>query len=101
MQERAQQLLAYAHRLERKARLLATCKVQSYAIGDGLWSLEVIDGAGHLLGEFVGSNGTREPADDLYAAAAPLFRELEAKEKQLLDKVASLRRRVESILSSK
>ena len=38
-----------------------------HAIGDGEWSLEVYDEEGDCMFEFVGSNGTRREADDLYA----------------------------------
>lgn len=40
---------------------------ETHAIGGGEWSIEVFDENGCFLEEFVGSNGTREPADDLWA----------------------------------
>lgn len=40
---------------------------ETHAIGGGEWSIEVFDKNGCFLEEFVGSNGTREPADDLWA----------------------------------
>lgn len=40
---------------------------ETHAIGGGEWSIEVFDEDGYLLKEFVGSNGTREPADDLWS----------------------------------
>lgn len=43
-------------------------ETKTFAIGGGEWSLEVYDEEGSLLKEFVGSNGTHEPADDLWAA---------------------------------
>jgi len=42
-------------------------ETKTFAIGGGEWSIEVYDEEGSLLKEFVGSNGTREPADDLWA----------------------------------
>lgn len=42
---------------------------QTYALGDGMWSIEVTGSNGELLKEFVGLNGTRpdEEADDLWS----------------------------------
>lgn len=42
-------------------------ETKTFAVGGGEWSIEVYDEEGLLLKEFVGSNGTREPADDLWA----------------------------------
>lgn len=40
---------------------------QSYAVGDGEWSLEVYNDYNEVVCEYVGSNGTREPQDDLHS----------------------------------
>jgi hypothetical protein len=43
-------------------------ETKTFALGDGLWSIEVFDHDGSVVKEFVGSNGTRdEEADDLWA----------------------------------
>ena len=42
-------------------------ETKTFAVGGGEQSIEVYDEEGSLLKEFVGSNGTREPADDLWA----------------------------------
>lgn len=39
---------------------------ETFAVGGGDWSIEVYDREGCLLKEFVGSNGTRDEADDLW-----------------------------------
>lgn len=46
--------------------LVAT--TETFAVGGGDWSIEVRDRQGYLLREFVGSNGTRDEADDLWAS---------------------------------
>lgn len=42
---------------------------RTYSLGDGLWSIEMMDENKRTVREFVGRNGTRpgEEADDLYA----------------------------------
>lgn len=50
--------------------LVESC--QTYALGDGMWSIEAKTSAdqsvwGPAIAEWVGSNGTREPEDDLWA----------------------------------
>lgn len=40
---------------------------ETHAIGGGEWSIEVFDEDGCFLEEFVGSNGTRDQADDLWS----------------------------------
>ena len=40
-----------------------------HALGNGEWSVELHDEEGNFLQEFVGSNGTHEPADDLDSEA--------------------------------
>lgn len=51
---------------------------QTYALGDGMWSIEVTDHKGCLLAEFVGPNGTRPDgeADDLWAKYDEWFKRL-------------------------
>lgn len=39
---------------------------KSFAVGGGEWTIEVYDLEGEYLFELVGSNGTREPADNLW-----------------------------------
>lgn len=40
---------------------------RSIALGCGAWCIEVVDEDGYVLKEFVGSNGTWNEADDLWA----------------------------------
>lgn len=42
---------------------------KTYSLGDGLWSIEMMDENKRTVKEFVGRNGTRpgEESDDLYA----------------------------------
>jgi hypothetical protein len=42
-------------------------RTETHAVGGGEWSIEVYREDGSFLKEFVGSNGTRESADDLWA----------------------------------
>lgn len=37
------------------------------SIGDGKWSIEAVDRSGNIIKVWIGSNGTRRPADDLWA----------------------------------
>lgn len=39
---------------------------KSCAVGGGEWTIEVYDLDGEFLFELLGSNGTREPADNLW-----------------------------------
>ena len=39
---------------------------KSFAVGGGEWTVEVYNLDGEFLFELVGSNGTREPADNLW-----------------------------------
>ena len=48
--------------------LVAT--TETFAIGGGEWAIECRDERGYLVREFVGSNGTRDEADDLWAEYA-------------------------------
>lgn len=51
---------------------------KTFAIGDGMWSIEVYDDEGNFMTEFVGLNGTREGevATDLWAEYAQWCQEL-------------------------
>ena len=40
-----------------------------YSLGSGEWSIEVFDFNGNVVAEFIGSNGTHSPSEDLHAAA--------------------------------
>lgn len=37
------------------------------SIGDGKWSIEAVGKNGNIIKVWIGSNGTRRPADDLWA----------------------------------
>lgn len=45
--------------------LVANYNVDS--IGDGKWSIEAVGRNGNIIKVWIGSNGTRRPADDLWA----------------------------------
>lgn len=53
---------------------------KTFTIGGGEWSLEVYDHSYRLLKEFVGSNGTRGEADDLYGEYNEWFNSLPEKQ---------------------
>lgn len=40
-----------------------------HALGNGEWSVELHDDEGNFIKEFVGSNGTHSPSDDLHEEA--------------------------------
>lgn len=63
--------LKYAGTIEvpEKKNVEFVSTTKTYALGDGLWSIEALDSRGCCLKEFVGSNGQcfGEEADDLWA----------------------------------
>ena len=50
----------------------------THAVGGGEWSIEVHNSDGTVIEEFVGSNGTCSPADDLWSAYEEWYANLPA-----------------------
>ena len=65
----------YQKKIESLRQVGGEIQTESFSIGDGQWSLEVMDLNGGYLFELVGSNGTREEASDLFAELALMLEE--------------------------